>query len=1081
MEIIGEVGLYVDGDTSPYRRSLQELKATGRALGEEIGRTTAAAITREMVRGARELVAKLLSPLNKVRALWSAVADAVVAKLRKMSNAMRESILTAVKPFQLATASALTRVQQDFDKMALVAELSLRLVSAQIRSLITKGLAPLAAVTKATTSSVSGQFTKMAMVVDVALAIARARVNAFTRSIAAAPIVQAASAFGSALANHIGISFQTVWKASSAKITASVGRIATPLKSAIGVISARISPEIAKVGSKFLNLLPISAQNAFRNRALVISRETKRLGHDMSGVAKVYLIASRMMTSTLGRLVPSFVKVGASSKTSVSSVRSFARGFTIAITPLAAVAKKVSGSVQRSFAGMDRTVRLVLVSLLFASGPIAALGSSMSASMIGVAGAAAYAAAALLPLVGVVVPLALGVLAAAAGLKDLEKYSSSAAGSLTGLKEQFKGVAVPAFMKEWAGSLGGFFDSLKGFLSGDIFSSIGKAFASITDSLTGALNSGAGAAFKEALAGPLTEALGTLGSALGPIMETLLGFFAAAAPTAQLLADLFYQWATGLATAFAAAQESGELQTFLYNAVKALESVMGLVGSVTDALGTLFTAAVGPGTQFVDLLTGLVTQFDTWMKSAEGQTALTEFFDGIMTLMPPLGDLVAALAGAIADLITPEVIDDTVSLLKSLSDLAPTLSDVLAIIGNANVVNLLADAVAALGKFIDPLVEPLSTVLTIMSELLSGVLEDMGPTLVTLGEAFGSIVTAIGPILTILEPLIGMLAEGFAQVLIALAPLILQLVTALEPMLTQLVTMLMPILTPIIDLITVLAGVLGPILTPIINILTPLLDLMLVPLGFLGPIFQVLTPIIELLGVLLQVIVEVLSAILTPLLEWIAGLNESTGAADKLTGAAEWLSGKIQWLVDIIKAWLSNPDTDIGKWVQGAWENIKEWGGKMLDWFQALPGNIGGFFLTLADKITSPFRSAFNSIADLWNNSIGKLTFTIPDIVGVPHRGEKFTLPKIPRFATGGITDIPSIFGDGVGREAAVPLDIPTPFVDPSVRAIAAFAKGEIGMGSTSNTWNTNINTPATNGKILAKQFLDEIAEGSAA
>ena len=70
--------------------------------------------------------------------------------------------------------------------------------------------------------------------------------------------------------------------------------------------------------------------------------------------------------------------------------------------------------------------------------------------------------------------------------------------------------------------------------------------------------------------------------------------------------------------------------------------------------------------------------------------------------------------------------------------------------------------------------------------------------------------------------------------------------------------------------------------------------------------------------------------------------------------------------------------------------------------FSTIGDKIGGALGGIADLISKPFKAAFNFIADIWNNTIGKLHFTIPS--WVPFIGGKeFNVPDIPKFANGGI------------------------------------------------------------------------------
>jgi hypothetical protein len=69
------------------------------------------------------------------------------------------------------------------------------------------------------------------------------------------------------------------------------------------------------------------------------------------------------------------------------------------------------------------------------------------------------------------------------------------------------------------------------------------------------------------------------------------------------------------------------------------------------------------------------------------------------------------------------------------------------------------------------------------------------------------------------------------------------------------------------------------------------------------------------------------------------------------------------------------------------------------------------------------YKSVFNGIASAWNNTIGKLKFTVPDWVpGIGGRG--FSVPNIPQLAEGGIVTGPTLAMIGEkGPEAVIPLN----------------------------------------------------------
>lgn len=90
--------------------------------------------------------------------------------------------------------------------------------------------------------------------------------------------------------------------------------------------------------------------------------------------------------------------------------------------------------------------------------------------------------------------------------------------------------------------------------------------------------------------------------------------------------------------------------------------------------------------------------------------------------------------------------------------------------------------------------------------------------------------------------------------------------------------------------------------------------------------------------------------------------------------------------------WLSN----IINWIG----NVINWVKSLVGWFGRIPSMISRGFGGLKNALLSPFKTAFNAIADLWNNTVGSLHFKLPS--WIPKLGGKgFDMPKIPKFAQG--------------------------------------------------------------------------------
>jgi phage-related protein len=80
------------------------------------------------------------------------------------------------------------------------------------------------------------------------------------------------------------------------------------------------------------------------------------------------------------------------------------------------------------------------------------------------------------------------------------------------------------------------------------------------------------------------------------------------------------------------------------------------------------------------------------------------------------------------------------------------------------------------------------------------------------------------------------------------------------------------------------------------------------------------------------------------------------------------------------------------------------------------------FLTTYFTGVLNIYKGIFNAIAKLWNNSIGKLSFTFPSWTGLG--GKSFDVPNIPMLAEGGIVTSPTLAMIGErGPEAVVPLN----------------------------------------------------------
>ena len=98
-------------------------------------------------------------------------------------------------------------------------------------------------------------------------------------------------------------------------------------------------------------------------------------------------------------------------------------------------------------------------------------------------------------------------------------------------------------------------------------------------------------------------------------------------------------------------------------------------------------------------------------------------------------------------------------------------------------------------------------------------------------------------------------------------------------------------------------------------------------------------------------------------------------------------------------------------------------GNKILDAMMKPINLTAGLVSSALDAVINTFKSVYNTLADLWNNSIGKFSFRVPS--WVPKLGGAgFDMPDLPKLAKGGIVTSPTVAMIGeAGPEAVIPLN----------------------------------------------------------
>lgn len=181
----------------------------------------------------------------------------------------------------------------------------------------------------------------------------------------------------------------------------------------------------------------------------------------------------------------------------------------------------------------------------------------------------------------------------------------------------------------------------------------------------------------------------------------------------------------------------------------------------------------------------------------------------------------------------------------------------------------------------------------------------------------------------------------------------------------------------------------------------------------------------------LEFLVDVLTVVVIPALVWLAevAVDAWTTMAVNLSDAwtrffqpifsgiatfvRDGLIPALQWLWEVAQAVWSGVSSAVSTaWsaMSGAFEGIKSGISGVADWFGDRVTDIKNAFSSIADAVTGPFITAFNTIANAWNNTIGGWGLDIPDFPGVPGRGQRVSFPRMPTFDKGGV--VPGVPGD---------------------------------------------------------------------
>lgn len=292
-----------------------------------------------------------------------------------------------------------------------------------------------------------------------------------------------------------------------------------------------------------------------------------------------------------------------------------------------------------------------------------------------------------------------------------------------------------------------------------------RIIGSLFDGLSAGLESPGFQKFLTAIDGPIAAGFEALGRAIGSIIDGISAFAAAVSPLFQALSEDLALWAESWAEAMNASADNGGFTNFMNLARDSLLQVLDLVGALSGALGTLFEAGAPAGNALLGYLTDIIGQWDAWMQSIEGQKALDQWFANGQVIFMALADLLGDLGKVLADLVTPEAVASLVTFLDSLGGVLPILGEILGLVGDLQILNLLALALQAIGAVLTPIMPVLSEFATTLGVILTDALVRLMPQFAELGVQLVPLLQILAELAIAVLPGVITAIEGMLQYL----------------------------------------------------------------------------------------------------------------------------------------------------------------------------------------------------------------------------------------------------------------------------------------------------------------------------
>jgi phage-related protein len=524
-----------------------------------------------------------------------------------------------------------------------------------------------------------------------------------------------------------------------------------------------------------------------------------------------------------------------------------------------------------------------------------------------------------------------------------------------------------------------------------------------------------------------------MGTVAGNLYTALLGILEAAGPLTKRFSDWVVTLSEGWAAAFTT-NEQVEKMTGIFNYAGDVAAQLGdIFGNIWDALMNIGRAAAGPGSAGEMLLTSFenaTKKFADFTARIEADGSLEEYFKRVVPNVEAIGRLFNEIVMAFLRLGDEEGVagfaDGLTGAFQKISDAlgellqgAPALGEFLGKFAEFMLLFAESDSIqnffSVLNFALDVAIKFFSNDL-IMKIFLSTtaflgfvkaltLLKNIGKATLTIlvgyGQKFGDLLRLIPGV----SGAMGTLTSAFRNAGVAYT-MTGGGMTGMSAAFTTIITMAGPILAVVAAVAALVAIFIlawqnsEKFRDAVMGLVAAVKDALGEAFGRIMEEIKKFLPQIESISDIFRIIGDVLAVTVVPLLKVVL-VEAIKMAADKIVGFIRVVGGisqifKAVW--DVIKGFFALLTGDTAK-AKALFERA----------FINLVKGLKNIFSGITNILFAPFKAAFNLIARGWNNSIGKLSWSVPRWVPIIG-GNSISAPKLPYLAKGG-TVFPSVGG----------------------------------------------------------------------